>query len=282
MIYIRNQGEVGIEYDLFFMPDGAPHCKILSIPSGSVGNVEYAAHITSFDDFGLLMVLKDAISHTYNQYRHTLFLYYLPCRQDRREVNTSFDLKIYTDILNKMGFAEINILHPHSNVITTLLDSSNTQAFYPDNFWAKVIQQSNPDAVIIPDAGAEKLISKIPLKGIETIQCLKSRDSRTGKLSAPRIFGEVKNKKLLIIDDICDGGGTFIQLVDSMQEDNVKVDLCITHGLFTKGYKELNKRFEAIYTTNSFHDKPDFDITLSNDCYKVHMFDLNTGDFQCR
>lgn len=62
-----------------------------------------------------------------------------------------------------------------------------------------------------------------------------------------------KNKPLLIIDDLCDGGGTFIALAQKLDELGYTGNkyLYVTHGLFSKGFTALFNHYEHIYTTNS-------------------------------
>jgi len=57
------------------------------------------------------------------------------------------------------------------------------------------------------------------------------------------------------VDDICDGGGTFLGLATALKEKNAgKLSLIVSHGIFSKGFEELNKSFDTVFTTNSFRD----------------------------
>jgi len=87
-----------------------------------------------------------------------------------------------------------------------------------------------------------------------TILCgRKKRDSQTGKLSGFELESGTKtSKRVLILDDICDGGGTFIGQYSVLKELGYeKIGLYTTHGLYTKGMDVL-KDFDSIYSTNSF------------------------------
>ena len=53
----------------------------------------------------------------------------------------------------------------------------------------------------------------------------------------------------IIIDDICDGGGTFVGIADKV--GRAPLGMYITHGIFSQGFDALRERFEHIYTTNS-------------------------------
>ena len=117
--------------------------------------------------------------------------------------------------------------------------------------------------LISPDAGALKKIYKaadsIGYKG-DIITCSKSRDEN-GNLSKIKIpySPENNHKDVIIIDDICDGGATFINIAKELKDNgwSGKIYLIITHGIFSKGLKELAKYFNGIYTTDSI--RSDFD-----------------------
>ena len=58
----------------------------------------------------------------------------------------------------------------------------------------------------------------------------------------------------LIVDHICDGGGTFIGLAEELKKKNAgKLFLAVSHGIFNKGFDDL-KCFDGIFTTDSFRD----------------------------
>ena len=61
----------------------------------------------------------------------------------------------------------------------------------------------------------------------------------------------------VIIDDICDGGRTFVELAKVIKENqsDAKIYLIVTHGIFSAGFNDLNKFFEKIFTTNSISDR---------------------------
>jgi ribose-phosphate pyrophosphokinase len=85
-------------------------------------------------------------------------------------------------------------------------------------------------------------------------------------------------KKFLIIDDICDGGRTFIELVKAIQEQlpDAECYLCVTHGIFSAGLKELNKYFKGIFCTNSYSDmeSPEFSLANDNQLHKLHQLNI--------
>jgi ribose-phosphate pyrophosphokinase len=79
----------------------------------------------------------------------------------------------------------------------------------------------------------------------------KHRDAGTGKLSSFAV-PELRTHKVLIVDDICDGGGTFVGIARALPENHTHMlGLYVTHGLFSRGIGELVKYFTRIFTTDS-------------------------------
>jgi len=89
----------------------------------------------------------------------------------------------------------------------------------------------------------------------------KVRDIKTGKILRTEIptLDQHADLKYVIIDDICDGGRTFIELAKAIKgsRPSAKVYLVVTHGIFSAGFKELSQYFEGIYTTNSYREVAD-------------------------
>ncbi len=79
----------------------------------------------------------------------------------------------------------------------------------------------------------------------------KTRDTTNGKLSNSKLlYGEIlPEDNLWVVDDICDGGGTFVQLYKSITANDTtkfnSINLIVSHGLYTNdlNYKELNEMF---------------------------------------
>ena len=68
---------------------------------------------------------------------------------------------------------------------------------------------------------------------------------------------ELASKQVIIFDDLCDGGGTFIGAVAPLKEKGAEfITLAITHGLFSKGVDCLIEGgISHIITTNSYQDQ---------------------------
>jgi ribose-phosphate pyrophosphokinase len=116
--------------------------------------------------------------------------------------------------------------------------------------------------LVAPDAGAMKKIYKAADKVGYTgkiLVCMKHRDEATGKITSTEIvFPEGYNKTatLVIVDDICDGGRTFIEIAKAARTAGHigKIYLVVTHGIFSNGYEELRSHLDGVFCTNSVKD----------------------------
>lgn len=116
----------------------------------------------------------------------------------------------------------------------------------------------------------KKVLTVAQRLGLRDVFCAsKIRDSKTGKITDTTFHDEVKGRKVLIVDDICDGGRTFIELGKLLREKQAEtIYLYITHGIFSKGLQALNPYFDHIYCYHSFlpitEENQDFITVISS------------------
>lgn len=183
---------------------------------------------------------------------------YLPyARQDKDVSNDStFALHAFAKLLNCLNFSSIFILDPHNPALTVNL-IRNSIIVYPIEEIKWCIKNSKPDLICYADTGA--LVKYREYIDHDHIQGQKSRSQTTGEILSYKIIDScsVENKKILIVDDICDGGMTFIMLTKQLLEAKAtEVNLFVTHGLFTKGTQCLyNVGIGKIYTKNGMEKR---------------------------
>jgi ribose-phosphate pyrophosphokinase len=251
-----------IEFESFTFSGGEPHIKIK--PDFDISKAVIITHrLNSFDDLGLLCLAVDALKRIDAKLSNLVIPYFPAARQDRVMVKGEpLSVKVYADIINTLGFEKVFVLDAHSEVTPALLN--NCEAVSNHKFIQQVIEKIGSDVLLIsPDGGALKKIYKVSefLGGVEVVECSKSRNVKTGKLTGFKVYADdLEGRDCLIVDDICDGGGTFIGLAEELKNKNAgKLYLAVTHGIFNKGFDELKSGFTHIFTTNSFKE-------LSNDC----------------
>ncbi|WDF63274.1 ribose-phosphate diphosphokinase [Flavobacterium sp. KACC 22763] len=250
----QNQEE--IKFQSFTFSGGEPHIKIA--PDFDANRKVTITHrLNSFNDLGLLCVTVDALRRMDVKIIDLFIPYFPAARQDRVMIpGEPLSVKVYADIINAMQLNKVFVFDAHSEVTPALLNNSTVIPNY--TFIKAVLENIGNDVKLIsPDGGALKKIYKVSefLGGVEVVECSKSRDVKTGKLSGFKVYNDdLQGMDCLIVDDICDGGGTFVGLAEELKKKNAgKLYLAVSHGIFNKGFEVLNC-FDGIYTTNSFKD----------------------------
>lgn len=240
----------------FTFPGGERHVNVNDIPDSITYNVE--AKIKSSDDLMDMVLTCDALYRKREYIPINLLIPYLPySRQDRVcSHGDPFSLNSIARMLNTLIVKQVVVFDPH-NYKQCSQYINNFRVITNDIFVNNIIQHKNPDFLVCPDNGARNKYHHIWNK-LPTVFCSKKRDPSTGKLSGFEITEVPENfddnfKYGLIVDDICDGGGTFIG-ISSLFPDK-ELSLAVSHGIFSNGYFELLKCFKNIFTTDSYFDQ---------------------------
>lgn len=201
-----------------------------------------------------------------------LVLPYIPgARQDRANPtgDVGFMLKTVSRLINAYEFESVLVADAHSPVAGQLID--NLIEYPLETIYSHLYKGYG--GVIAPDKGAqERGEVAASVLGRPLVYGRKVRDVSTGRLSGFEV-DVVPGTHYIVVDDICDGGGTFLGLGEKIREQGAYADLFVTHGIFSKGTTELKKIYKNIYTTNtrSVHERNDvitFDITTGMRNYR--------------
>lgn len=184
----------------------------------------------------------------------TLNMPYLPySRADRVfEKGNPSPLFDFISWLDQQGFDEINICDIHNSKslgtgLASLVEKTQLHCFkesLPCDFDTKY------DYVVAPDHGAmEKAKTIADHLGIPVVHASKKRYLETGRILETVLPNVIfSGAKLLIPDDILDGGMTFIKLAEKLKEHGAcSVDLYVTHLIACKGLKCLTPHIDKLY-----------------------------------
>ena len=199
---------------------------------------------------------------------------YIPYSRMDREINEQiFSLKHFAKIINAMSFSKVRVYEPHSIVSRELIN--NLEVMPLESIIEKVCEKNHIDIIMFPDKGArtkyteqyKHLCSKYPVIFAEKVRDLNNR----GKILESKLIGaediELRNKKVLIIDDICVYGNTFKFASIALKEKEVKdVYLWVTHceNAVFDGPLLSEHYVSKIFTTNSIVRKehPDVEVMV--------------------
>ena len=183
---------------------------------------------------------------------------YLPYGRQDKEVHNerSFALTTFKEVLYNAGITRIETFDAHSK--TDMVYPSPSAS--PSEFHRSCLAKGEYDLICYPDKGAAERYGKTT--SFPFVYAEKVRDQLTGDILGLKLLAlgqKIKGKKILIVDDICDGGMTFIKCAELLKNEGASVvDLAVSHGLFSKGKDVLHKAgITEIYTTNSLLRNPD-------------------------
>lgn len=208
--------------------------------------------IQSSDDLIDLILISEILGKKTCEISNLTIPYFPYARQDRQTAPlTAFSLKAICQVINSLGWGSVTVFDAHSDVTPALLENSKD---VPQYGILLKFGDLEPDVVVAPDAGAVKKSQKAAsLFGCPLVFATKERDVTTGHVKLTGLHGEVRDKHCLIVDDICDGGRTFIDLAKELRTRGAKsVDLYVTHGIFSQGFEVFDGIIDKIYTTNTF------------------------------
>ncbi len=288
VLNLVNLGESDIKYKINEYPDGQRDIIITpfvitdhkiqitfgvlaTIPSDK--RVQIKSRLNNFEDLGIIICATQALRNEGIEDISLYVPYIVGLRSDRLfgKGGVRYIKDILAPILNAQKFKRITCLDAHSYVAENCID--NLEVITNEELVKFALgdiydNDSNigdeKGCLVSPDDGASKkifsLARELELKN-QIIICSKDRD-KEGKLtkcvvpiSATGIITSPK-KDYIIIDDICDGGGTFINIAKEIKSlrNDVNIYLIVTHGIFSKGFVELSQYFDGIYCTNSYRD----------------------------
>lgn len=266
ILNLVNPNNTDIEYKISQFPDGQQTVDLVEWEEMILytDSVEIKSRLNSFRDLELIVCATQAIRNLSPNREIQLYVpYFLGARSDRKfvEGGVNYLKQVICPIINSQKYSKVITIDPHSDVLEACLDNfepvSNIELA---QFALKDIDDSlgcnDRTMIVSPDAGALKKIYKVAqtfdIQNVVTAS--KVRDVVTGQIirtELPKLNLEGISQ-IVIFDDICDGGRTFIELAKVIKEQTDKpIYLVITHGIFSSGFERLSDEFDGIYCTNS-------------------------------
>lgn len=188
--------------------------------------------------------------------RRVLVLPYLPSARGDKDIPSS--ARINAVMAARLNITDLITLDPHSHVWLDTFravcgDGIEVHTLdLPAMVRGTITRLLELDGVIAPDAGAQERAGAVATAfNLPLLTASKHRDPETGHLSGYVAPVDAKQgKSYLVVDDICDGGGTFNLLANAMPAGTT-LHLWVSHGGFTKGAQALVNNYATIFTTDS-------------------------------
>lgn len=263
ILNLLNPQKSEIQYRTLTFNDGEPHIWIDGIDHKA--HVSVLCRVANPNDLFILMQVADILD------RHGVLwdlwiTYLMGARMDRvMSFSEAFSLKIVCDALNAMRPQMCRVLEPHSDIIQHHLD----MLAWPFSLNNELCSGYSPDTtghiLVLPDAGAKDRYEDYAMSAL-TITADKHRDPETGHIlslnlceEADKVVGTNPDMPFLVIDDLCDGGGTFVVLAEILAERYPMRErhIYVTHMVNPKGIENLARHYHQVTFTNSYRDWQD-------------------------
>jgi ribose-phosphate pyrophosphokinase len=141
-------------------------------------------------------------------------------RQDRKDKpRVSIGAKLVADLLSVAGIDRLITMDLHADQIQGFFDIP-VDHLYASGIFVPYIQSLNLENLVIatPDVGGSKRASTYAkYLDVPLVLCHKTRE-KANVVASMQIIGDVKDKNVILIDDMVDTAGTITKAADIMKE----------------------------------------------------------------
>lgn len=283
ILNLTNKETSDIKFEVSSFPDGQQQVAIKLGPLDKAAieidrnfPVTIKTRINNWSDLEKVTCAVASLKHEGVTEIHLYAPYLIGARSDRffgpdtkGYTSNNYIKNVIAPAINDLKLTSVTVLDPHSDVLEACLNNFHKETNVGLVRFAlnSLYGPNSPDNFILvsPDMGALKKIysvaDAIGYKG-EYVICSKFRnwEGELSRVEVP-IKSHQVDKDFILIDDICDGGKTFIEIgkkiketVESYKGIPGKRILIVTHGIFSQGLAVLEQYFDKIYCTNSYSD----------------------------
>ena len=150
--------------------------------------------------------------------------YFGYARQDRKDQpRVAITSKLVANLLQEAGADRILTMDLHAAQIQGFFDIP-VDHLYASGVFLKYFLKLNLDnlAVASPDVGSIKMARAYAKRLPADLILIDKRRPKQNVAEVMNIIGEVKDKNIIIIDDLIDTGGTFVNAIEALKDKGAK------------------------------------------------------------
>lgn len=243
-----------VKYELIQFPDGEPHLKFTS-EINHKEKFSVVSRITNPTDLFVLMQAGRILNRHGVQF--AIFIPYLMSMRMDRVISfqEDYSLELVANLINSLNAEQIFLFEPHSLRSVELIKNSK---IIPVTSHVLSEHLTEDSVICYPDAGAKERYGLLPNP---FVTLTKKRDLDTGRILSLEVeetnLGEGdKVSSIIVIDDLCDGGGTFALTAGKLKElyPDAKLTIVVGHMVNPKGIETLHDNYDQVYFTNTYKD----------------------------
>ena len=191
------------------------------------------------DNLMELLIMADALRRSSASRITAVIPYFGYARQDRRtKARTPISAKLVANLLVEAGVERVLTLDLHATQIQGFFDIPVDNLYAAPVFALDIIHQFSDklsDVMIVsPDVGGVARARELAKRINAPLSIVDKRRERAGEVAEMTIIGDVKGKKCIIVDDICDTAGTLCKAAEVLVENGAaEVHSYITHGVLS-------------------------------------------------
>ena len=188
------------------------------------------------DNLMELFILIDAFKRASAQMVAVVVPYYGYARQDRKDQpRVPITAKLVANLLSTAGADRVITVDLHADQIQGFFDIPMDNLYAVNIFVDYFLKLNLPElAVVSPDVGGIKAARAYSKKLSASLAIVDKRRINDKEAEVMNILGEVKNKNVVIVDDIISTGGTIVEAARTLKDKGVKDIYCaITHPVLS-------------------------------------------------
>lgn len=190
------------------------------------------------DNLMELLIMADALRRSSASRITAVMPYFGYARQDRRtSARTPISAKLVANLITQAGVDRVLTMDLHAGQIQGFFDIP-VDNLYAAPVFALDIKHHFPDlseiTVVSPDVGGVARARELAKRINAGLAIVDKRRSKPGVVEEMTIIGEVKGRKCIIVDDICDTAGTLCKAAQLLIDEGAsEVHAYISHGVLS-------------------------------------------------
>ncbi len=197
------------------------------------------------DNFMEMLLTIDAAKRAGAYKVHLVTPYFMYSRQDRKDKSRgSIGARVVVNALKANGMDSIIIVDLHAGQIegffnydSPVIHIAGKDIFLPhfngfiDDKWV----------ICSPDTGGITRAKKFADKLSVNLTVINKRRDKPNSIGSMELIGDVKGKKVMLVDDMIDTGGSLVKATELLIDNGaLKVSACITHGVLSgEAYEKI-------------------------------------------
>jgi ribose-phosphate pyrophosphokinase len=206
------------------------------------GEDVFVIQSTSFpanDNLMELLIMLDALRRSSARRKTAVIPYFGYARQDRKSApRTPISAKLVANLITQAGADRVLTLDLHAGQLQGFFDIPVDNLFAAPLFAHDIKQRyEGRDVMIVsPDVGGVLRARALATRLNCDLAIIDKRRERAGISEVMNVIGEVRGRDCIMIDDICDSGGTICNAADALVAAGASsVSVYVTHGVLSGG-----------------------------------------------